>query len=261
MGSDVGSGPVRARSFGSAAQAYQRYRPGYPDELLRLVQAYAQGELRTALEIGAGTGLATRLFAGPGLAVTAVEPDDNMLAVLRRETAGMPVTPVLACFEELPTPAHYDLLYAAAAWHWTAPRGRWERAGALLRPGGTFAAFGGPTEIVDAALRAAVAAARRPILPTDEVPSPDGTPTDAVLQWPGTELARTATFTDIKQHELPRLWQTTALEYIGLLSTVSAYLVLPPADRAAVLERIGAVLPDRFMLSASITVHLARFDP
>ncbi len=185
-----------------------------------------------------------------------------MLAVLRGETVGMPVTPVLACFEELPTPQPpYDLLYAAAALHWTEPRGRWERAGSLLRPGGTFASFGGPTEIADPALGEQVAAARQSILPTDDVPSPDGTAADALMQWPGTELEREATFADVEQHELPRVWPTTAAEYIGLLSTVSAYLVLPPANRAAVPSQIRAVLPDCFLLSTTMTVHLARFEP
>ena len=259
---DISPASARGLSFGSAAEAYERYRPGYPGELLRLVQTYAQGELANALEIGAGTGLATRLFAGSGLAVTAVEPDADMFAVLRRETVGMPVIPVLASFEELTKPqSPYDLLYAAAALHWTEPRGRWKRAGALLRPGGTFASFGGPTEIADPALRAEVGAARQSLLPSDDVPSPDGTAPDALMQWPGTELEREATFTHVEQHELPQVWQTSAAEYIGLLSTISAYLLLPPADRTAVLGQIRAVLPDCFLLSARMTVHLARFEP
>ena len=81
------------------------------------------------------------------------------------------------------------------------------------------------------------------------------------MQWPGTELEREATFTHVDQHELPQVWQTSAAEYIGLLSTISAYLLLPPADRTAVLGQIRAVLPDCFLLSARMTVHLARFEP
>lgn len=258
---DVSADHTRRLSFGSAAEAYERYRPGYPAALLRLVENYTRGGLTTALEVGAGTGLATRLFAGAGVAVTASEPDAAMLAVLRRTTAGMPVTPVLSAYEELPLTRRFDLLYAAAAWHWTAPSGRWERAGRLLRPGGTFAAFGGQHEIASPDLRAAVEDARRAILPTDDVPSPDGTPADAPLRWPGSELAREAAFTDVEQHELPLEWETTAADYLGLLSTVSAYLVLPADDRDAVLSRIEQVLPDRFTLTAPLTAHLARYNP
>jgi SAM-dependent methyltransferase len=240
------------------AEAYERFRPGYPTRLLDVVAGYTQGGLASALEVGAGTGLATRLFAGTGLAVTASEPDADMLDVLRRRTVGLPVTPLLSAFEELPMTRRYDLLYAAAAWHWTDPHGRWQRVAGLLRPGGTFATFGGPTEIADPGLKAAVNAARRAILPVDDVPSPDGTAAEAPLQWPATELLREPSFRDVEQHEIPRTWETTPVDYLGLLSTVSAYLCLDVVDRAEVLSRIMDVLPDRFALTATIVVHLAR---
>ncbi len=52
------------------ASTYETFRPGYPDELVDEVLAYAGRPLRTALEIGAGTGKATRAFARRGIAVT-----------------------------------------------------------------------------------------------------------------------------------------------------------------------------------------------
>ena len=55
------------------AEAYERFRPGYPTELVDLVLAYGGRPVRTALEIGAGTGKATRVFADRGLLVTATE--------------------------------------------------------------------------------------------------------------------------------------------------------------------------------------------
>ncbi len=56
----------RALSFGGRAEACGRFRPGYPAELFDLVMAYAGQPVRTALEVGAGTGKATRLFAQRG---------------------------------------------------------------------------------------------------------------------------------------------------------------------------------------------------
>jgi trans-aconitate methyltransferase len=70
----------RALSFGVVAEAYERFRPAYPVELFDMVMACAGRPVRTALEIGAGTGKATRLFAQRGVTVTAVEPDGAMLA-------------------------------------------------------------------------------------------------------------------------------------------------------------------------------------
>jgi trans-aconitate methyltransferase len=142
---------VRALSFGAVAEAYERFRPGYPAELLDLVMAYAGGPIRTALEIGAGTGKATRLFAQGGIAVTATEPDAAMLAELRKHLPAN-VTTVQAAFEDLTPDSSYDLVYSAAALHWTNPEGRWARMAALVRPGGVFASFGVPIQLADPAL-------------------------------------------------------------------------------------------------------------
>lgn len=148
----------RALSFGVVAEAYERFRLGYPVELFDMVMTYAGQPVRTALEIGAGTGKATRLFAGRGVTVTATEPDGAMLAELREHVAGN-VKTVQAAFEDLGPGERYGLVYAAAALHWTNPDGRWSRMAALLEPGGVFASFGGPLQLADPAVEEAVRAA------------------------------------------------------------------------------------------------------
>ncbi|MFF5968641.1 class I SAM-dependent methyltransferase [Streptomyces collinus] len=249
--------PGRALSFGGVAEAYERFRPGYPVELSEMVMAYAGRPVRTALEIGAGTGKATRLFARRGIAVTATEPDGSMLAELRKHVPA-DVTTVQAAFEDLRPGERYGLVYAAAALHWTNPEGRWPRIAALLEPGGVFASFGGPFRLTDPAVREAVHVARAPFLESDEIPSPDGTPPDHEMQWPGSELQRSEWFTDVQQAVLERQVTLTARDYVGQLSTISAYLVLPASVREQVLNRIRQVLPDTVEMTADITVHLAR---
>ena len=73
-----------ARSFGAVAAGYERFRPGYPPELVERVLAYARRPVLTALEIDAGTGKATRAFANRGIALTATEPDAEMLREFRK---------------------------------------------------------------------------------------------------------------------------------------------------------------------------------
>lgn len=248
---------ARALSFGTVAEAYERFRPGYPVELLELVTSYAGTPLRTALEIGAGTGKATRLFAQGGIAVTATEPDAAMLAELRKHLPAT-VTTVQAAFEDLPLDSSYDLVYSAAALHWTNPEGRWARMAKLVRPGGVFASCGVPIQLADPALKEAVRAARAPYLEDDGVPSPDGTPEDRPMQWPGTELQQSEWFTDVRQSVIERRLTISADEYVGQLSTVSAYVMLPPADRAEVFRRTLEVLPETVEIDAQIAAHLAR---
>ncbi len=48
--------PSRGLTFGSAAEQYERYRPGYPQQVADLVLAAAGRPATTAIEIGTGTG-------------------------------------------------------------------------------------------------------------------------------------------------------------------------------------------------------------
>jgi SAM-dependent methyltransferase len=247
----------RALSFGARAEAYERFRPGYSMELFDRVMAYAGRPVRTALEIGAGTGKATRLFAQQGVSVLATEPDGAMLDELRRHVPTT-VRTAQAAFEDLQPGEKYGLVYAAAALHWTNPEGRWPRMAALLEPGGVFASFGGPIRLADQAVEEAVRAARAPFLESDEVPSPDGTPPDNAMQWPGTELQRSEWFTDVQQSLIERRLMMSARDYVGHLSTISAYLVLPALEQEQVFRQIMRVLPETVELVADVTVHLAR---
>lgn len=248
---------ARALSFGAIAEAYERFRPGYHKELFDLVITYAGRPVRTALEIGAGTGKATRLFAEHGVTVTATEPDAAMVTELNK-TVPASVTIVQAPFEDLRPGETYGLVYAAAALHWTRPDGRWSRVAALLEPEGVFASFGGPVQLADPAVEESVRAARAPFLESDEVPSPDGTAPDEEMQWPGTELQRSPLFIDVQQAVIKRRLTMNAPDYVGYLSTVSAYLQLPQSRRQQAYDAITRVLPETVEIAADITVHLAR---
>jgi hypothetical protein len=182
-----------------------------------------------------------------------------MLAELRKHVPA--VTAMRAAFEDLRPGKRYGLVYAAAALHWTNPHGRWPRIAALLEPGGVFASFGGPFRLADPAVREAVHAARAPFLESDEIPSPDGTPPDHEMQWPGSELQRSEWFTDVQQAVIERQMTMTASDYVGQLSTISAYLVLPTSVREQVLNKIRQVLPETVEMTSDITLHLARRRP
>lgn len=247
----------RALSFGSVASAYEQFRPGYPDELVDEVLTYAGRPVRTALEIGAGTGKATRVFAGRGIAVTATDPDAAMLTELRKHVPAAVVT-TQAAFEDLALTSTYDLVFAAASLHWTEPAHRWTRVATLLNPGGVFASFGGQVCVADTAVEEAIRDARSQFLVEDEVPSPDGTPKDSPMQWPGTELAHSDRFIDVRQSTIERRTTMSARDYVGHLSTISAYLELPGSVREEVFDRILGVLPERVAVVADLTLHLAR---
>jgi hypothetical protein len=78
------------------------------------------------------------------------------------------------------------------------------------------------------------------------------------MQWPGTELFVSDLFTDVRQSSIERRAVLSAQDYIGHLSTISAYLELPDLARAQVLARILDALPETVAVVADVTVHLAR---
>jgi SAM-dependent methyltransferase len=130
----------RRDSFSAEAERYDRVRPGYPAALFDRVAAF--GALHPGarvLELGAGTGKATRSLVDRGWSVDAIELGEGMAAVLR-DRLGDRVRVVVGAFEEVPiAPAHYDLVLCATAFHWLDPTTRVERVARALRPGGTAA--------------------------------------------------------------------------------------------------------------------------
>ena len=240
------SAKPRGLVFGTAAESYERFRLGYPDEVVDRTVRYAARPVRTAVEVGAGTGKATRAFASRGIAVTAIEPDPEMFSVLERETDGMPVTPVRSTYEEYAgTPA--DLLYAASAMHWTRPASRWTHAARLLLPDGVVAVFGAEMRLADDAVRSAFEHARSRFLRDDSYPLD-----------PLEGIEESGRFTDLTEEVLPRDVLVPQREFVGYLSTVSAYLLLPLALRERALTRIADALPEQVRLDVTVHLHLAR---
>jgi SAM-dependent methyltransferase len=126
---------VLSRSFGAVAGEYDRLRSGPSDESLDwLLPANATD----VLEIGAGTGILTRLLAARVEHVTAVEPDDRMRAVLSGSGVQADVRPGHA--EELPVDSSsYDVVIAASSWHWVDEARAVPEAARVLRSGGRLA--------------------------------------------------------------------------------------------------------------------------
>jgi len=245
----------RALAFGSVAERYERFRPGYPVEVFDAVVEASDSGVRTALEVGAGTGKATRLFAGRGIAVTAVEPDPAMGAILRRTTAGLPVTVLPVPFEDVGAEPQVDLLYSAAAWHWTDPGTRWWRAARLLPAGGIFACLGGPVQFADDNLEARWDAVRAQVVDDESVPgATDGGDGRA---WPENELRASVWFDDVSHADLTQHDTMAADDLIGLTSTVSSFVVLDEQVRADLLRRLRALLPEQVDVRRDLVVHRA----
>ena len=128
--------------FDEDAERYDRARPGYPDllfdDLCELAQLDAGSRV---LEIGCGTGQATRPFAQRGMAIVAVELGANLAAVARRNLAAFPdARVVVSAFEDWTSapPQPFDAVVAFTAFRWLDAERALPRVAAALQPGGAF---------------------------------------------------------------------------------------------------------------------------
>ena len=110
-------------TFDHVATEYDAARPDYPASLYDVLEsALGQPLLRAeVVDVGAGTGIATRALAGRGARVVAVDPGPVVLRMLRDRSTSR-VRPVLGDGNDLPLrDGCVDLVTYAQSWHWTDP--------------------------------------------------------------------------------------------------------------------------------------------
>ncbi|MGZ4305045.1 MAG: class I SAM-dependent methyltransferase [Solirubrobacteraceae bacterium] len=253
--------------FGSVAERYDSVRPSYPSALVDEVISLAGGG--SALEVGAGTGKATLLFAQRGVAVHAVEPSAEMASIARRRCADFPdVTIEERDFEDWQGDRHaFALVFSAQAWHWVSPELKYVRAREALSDGGLLAAFWNRPDWGRCALRDELAAAYRQAAPdfgADPGPMHPGSEIapDRWEDWDAEiDAAAGLEHPDVRFYE----WSAeyTAQRYAQLIATTHDHILLADETRGALLAAVRDVM-DRhggtFMLPLVTKLCLARAE-
>ena len=133
-------------TFNEDVQNYDIARPDYPKELFIDILSYLDERKagKSAIEIGIGTGQATKPFLDAGFQITAIELGDKLAAYAAEKFRAYPSLHILCAdfMEAAPESAgSFDLLYAATAFHWLPKPDGYLRAKETPRDGGVIALF------------------------------------------------------------------------------------------------------------------------
>lgn len=233
--------------FGEVAELYDRHRPTYPPALVDdlIAEAGLDGS-QAVLEVGAGTGKATALFAAHGIPVVAVEPSAEMAAVARRGVAAYGGVAIEESDFEAwdPGERRFPLLFSAQAWHWVRPEVGLPKARDVLRTEGLLAPFWNRVAWEHANIRETlteVYARVAPQLSRDGPMHPANRLTDVSDDWEA-EIAAVEGLSGAQVRNYGWTQEYSGSEYAGLLSIASEVRLLDPNRRepflAAIVESI-----------------------
>jgi len=228
-------------SFGAAAAAYAEHRPDYAEAAVRwALEPISGGRPVRVADIGAGTGKLTAMLADLGADVTAVEPDPQMLAELRRTMPGVRSVPGSA--EEIPLPdASVDAVLAGQAMHWFDLDRAVPEIARVLTPGGVLAGLWNVDDDRVGWVADLAAISKRPASVT-------------LLRWRegarGARWERLMTagaglFQTAEVGEFGHGQARTADSLLATIATHSHLLVMDEAERAGLLARVRDFLRTR----------------
>ncbi len=230
-------------SFNSTAEHYDRVRPSYPealvDDAIGLSGLPNDGRI---LEIGCGTGKASRLFAARGYFLNCLDVGAHLAAIAAenlKEFANVQVR--VTSFEDWdPCGDSYDLVLAAASFHWIDPQIRFTKSAAILEKSGTLALFANQHVKKDEGFFAKVQE-----LYQKHAPSMARIAMERKKLWTEPVMGEDL-FAEPIIRRYPWVAEYSAEDYIALLGTYSDHLGLPASERASLFEHISSLIQEEY---------------
>jgi SAM-dependent methyltransferase len=244
---------VEGRRFDTVPEAYDAYRPDYPEVMIEAIVTRSglplDGKL---LEIGSGTGKGTAPFARRGYSILCVEPGSHLVSLAAQKFSAYPgVRFANLTFEDwVVEEGAFNLVFSAQAFHWVNKAVGFPKILSALKPGGWLAVFWNMqppdtcpvwVELDRVYQELAPALHKRP------------NPFEVQVEIHKKEIEACGLFSPVEL--LPFPWQATfdVTQYLGLISTYSDHLRLAPAANAHfyagvadVINRHGGVIQKHY---------------
>lgn len=235
------------RVFDEDAALYERERPSYPLELVGDIISYSGVDRASRiLEIGCGTGQATRLFAQNGNPILGLEPGPNLADAARDACRHFPNVKIETVpFEDWQLePEAFDLAISATAFHWIKPEIGFPKCARALRGDGSIGLFWNKHPGPYAAVFDEMNRHYQTHAP-HMARSRAANERDAFDQWiSGYErtIVGTGLFRDVVSKAYPWTQTYDEVHYLGLLDTYSDHRSLPPPAKKLLYEAIADVI-------------------
>jgi SAM-dependent methyltransferase len=250
-----------AFSFGRIALEYDTVRPDYaPEAVARAAELLGLGPASCVLDLAAGSGTLTRALAGRFAEVVAVEPNDEMRAVLAQRSPHLDVLAGTA--ERIPLPdASVDAVFVGDAFHWFDGAAAADEISRVLKPRGGLALlwnhwWSDGDDRTSNSLEPPLPLAAQQLF--DEVYVRSGrAAARAAMADPLLALSADR-FEPLGYESFPRSELLSRLHVVELFTTVSAVASLPPAERAALKRELLALLGPSYRLRIVTDLHWTR---
>ena len=159
---------IQHGNFDTLADDYAKYRPGYSEGVLSAILSLIprQSEQIEFADIGAGTGIWSRLVARRGCRTTAVEPSDPMRAAGLAANEGLGIRWFKGTAEDTGLPSGaFDLCSMASSFHWADFDVAVQEFSRILRPKGFLVVLWNPRNIEANPLLVEIEAKLRDLVP------------------------------------------------------------------------------------------------
>jgi len=242
--------PAAAGGFATAADAYERGRPGYPQEAMAwMAERLGLREGRDVLDLAAGTGKLTRALVPFGARVIAIEPIDEMREQLFRALPDVDAFDGTA--ESIPLPdGSVDAVTCGQAFHWFRADEALREIHRVLRPGGALALVWNVRDTSNP-LQARV----------NEILAPHaaGVSTHRGLD-PKKLVAKSGLFGPVEHRSWPYEQRLSRAHLVDRISSISYIAVLDPDTRAGVLSQVleaAEGLPEPISIPYTTDIYIA----
>ena len=229
----MGVHEAAAAGFDVGAEAYERGRPGFPQQAVDLLARELRVEPgRTVIDLAAGTGKLTRPLLSFGPRLVAVEPVEGMRRKLAELVPGVPIVGAVA--EALPVrDGVLDAVTVAQAFHWFHAETALAELHRVLRPGGRLGLVWNVREEsneISAAMTNLFDRYRK------------GAPAFRDRAWERA-FADTELFTRLRTATFPHEQRLSVDGFLDRAMSVSFVAALPPRDQELVRDELLALVP------------------